>query len=468
MKTEFELADILDTCLDELARGRRFSSCLDRFPEHADELRPLLAAAVMMRQTERPVARPEAVKEGQARMLAALQMRSGVAEGRRRYGAAPKVGAEMGRRKFPWWSRFLRISVATMVVVAIILTTLFVRTPLDWIPGQVVPVAAMLAETQGAVEVCPAGAIVCTPAVSGQSLERGDAVHTLLDGWARLVFSDGSVTEMLPETEIVLVELPQASSDVPSGPILYQARGEARHSVPEQSEAWDGELGHDLEVRAPAFTTVATAAAFALEVDQDGGTRLRVSSGRAVARLGAVTRVLAAGDELFAATGGGLPPVERPGQDVRPETPPGQDVRPETPPGQDVRPETPPGQDVRPETPPGQDVRPETPPGQDVRPETPPGQDVRPETPPGQDKRPETPPGQDRRPETPPGQDRRPETPPGQEGKPETPPGQEGKPETPPGQEEKPNTPPGQDVRPETPPGQDVRPETPPGQDRRP
>jgi len=49
-------------------------------------------------------------------------------------------------------------------------------------------------------------------------------------------------------------------------------------------------------------------------------------------------------------------------------------------------PATPPGQDVRPDTPPGQEVRPDVPPGQEDRPDAPPGQENRPDEPPGQDK----------------------------------------------------------------------------------
>ena len=470
MNIQMDLSTILDQCLDDMARGRSLSSCLERFPQHADELRPLLEAAIRIRRLPRPVASPAAVEQGKARMLAALK--GGAVAARRGHRQAARKGPR-------WqWRLALRGAVAAATVVAVLALALLVRTPVGWFPAQVVPAAAMVAEVQGEVEVCDQVCELWEPAVEGRALLVGDTVRTLETGSALLTYSDGSATEMLPDTEILLVELPGESQ----GPVLYQARGEARHRLGEgDASAGDARDG-DFEVRSPAFTTVVSDGAFVLRVDEDGATGLSVSSGHAVAYVGATVRELAAGGVLFATVATeDAPPILFDGTDAtpvpstptavededgigapegpgRPETPPGQEVRPEVPPGQDVRPEVPPGQDGKPETPPGQDVKPEVPPGQEVKPEVPPGQEERPETPPGQENKPEVPPGQDQKPETPPGQEDREPPPPGQEERPETPPGQENRPEVPPGQEERPDTPPGQEKRPETPPGQQIRP----------
>jgi hypothetical protein len=389
MNIQTDLSSILDQCLDDLARGRSLSACLGRYPEYADELRPLLKAAIRMRQSPHPVARPAAVEQGRARMLAALKGGAAFARREKRL-AAPRKGQR-------WtWRLVLRGAMAAVTVIAVLAMALLVRTPVGWFPAQVVPAAAMVAEVQGQVEVCERLCELWVPAVEGRALLAGDAVRTLGDGLALLTYSNGGATEMLPDTEIVLVELPGESR----GPVLYQARGEARHRLGERDTSSGDAPDGDFEVRSPAFTTLATDGAFELRVEEDGATGLVVSSGRAVAHVGAIVREMTAGESLFAAVAKeGVPPVllddrgapqmtpQPPGQEVRPETPPGQETKPETPPGQGTKPETPPGQETKPETPPGQETKPETPPGQEDRELTPPGQEIRPETPPGQEDR---------------------------------------------------------------------------------
>ena len=45
--------DILDECLERLASGETIAGCVARYPEHADELAPLLLSASAVRQTAR-------------------------------------------------------------------------------------------------------------------------------------------------------------------------------------------------------------------------------------------------------------------------------------------------------------------------------------------------------------------------------------------------------------------------------
>ena len=51
MRRDFD--DILDECLERLASGETIAECAARYPEHADELTPLLLSASAVRQTAR-------------------------------------------------------------------------------------------------------------------------------------------------------------------------------------------------------------------------------------------------------------------------------------------------------------------------------------------------------------------------------------------------------------------------------
>ena len=50
-----EFDDILATCIERLAAGQSVESCLERFPEEAAQLEPLLRLAAAVRAEEGPV-----------------------------------------------------------------------------------------------------------------------------------------------------------------------------------------------------------------------------------------------------------------------------------------------------------------------------------------------------------------------------------------------------------------------------
>lgn len=65
-----DFTTVLDECLDRLKAGESISACLGRYPEHAEELEPLLEAAQFveaLRFTEPP--RPQALARGRQRFL---------------------------------------------------------------------------------------------------------------------------------------------------------------------------------------------------------------------------------------------------------------------------------------------------------------------------------------------------------------------------------------------------------------
>ena len=77
------LDDILHDCLERLASGERVSDCIERYPEHREELAPLLEVAVATMGAAASVApRPEARSRGLYR-LTGLVEREGVPRPRR-------------------------------------------------------------------------------------------------------------------------------------------------------------------------------------------------------------------------------------------------------------------------------------------------------------------------------------------------------------------------------------------------
>ena len=68
--------DILDDCLERLAKGEGVDECASRYPEHRAELLPLLQAAAATMQAASSVSyRPEAKARGLARLIAAAAER---------------------------------------------------------------------------------------------------------------------------------------------------------------------------------------------------------------------------------------------------------------------------------------------------------------------------------------------------------------------------------------------------------
>ena len=71
MSQEFD--DALNDCLERMARGESAGRCIERYPQHARDLLPLLTTAHRtMQVSEMPVYRPDAKIRGMNLMLEAL------------------------------------------------------------------------------------------------------------------------------------------------------------------------------------------------------------------------------------------------------------------------------------------------------------------------------------------------------------------------------------------------------------
>jgi hypothetical protein len=113
MTTE-TLFDALEICLQALDQGADVESCLVRYPALADELRPILVAAVQARAAAVTKAPAEVARRGRARVLQAA------AEMREQQSAAPVL--PFWRQKGFFGARFYRLAVTTMLVIAFLLT----------------------------------------------------------------------------------------------------------------------------------------------------------------------------------------------------------------------------------------------------------------------------------------------------------------------------------------------------------
>ncbi len=67
-----DLAYVLDECIELTRNGLSVEECLARYPEVADELKPVLEMAVVLQSVEVPASAPEAIRQSRERMFAAV------------------------------------------------------------------------------------------------------------------------------------------------------------------------------------------------------------------------------------------------------------------------------------------------------------------------------------------------------------------------------------------------------------
>lgn len=98
MKREPSFEEALEQCLEALRRGAGDPEALAaRYPAYADRLRPLLETASRLRTVDLPPPRPEAVRRGRARVVAAA-----------RHRGVPATSRAMGGRR-GWVSALLTV-----------------------------------------------------------------------------------------------------------------------------------------------------------------------------------------------------------------------------------------------------------------------------------------------------------------------------------------------------------------------
>jgi hypothetical protein len=117
-----EIEVILDECLAWLAAGASLDSCLARYPDRAEELRPLLEMILAVRATSAPQARPAAVHAGRQRMLkmAAAKQRAQAVSKSALSRYAERIIIRITGRENPDMKLVTRLALATFVVALLI------------------------------------------------------------------------------------------------------------------------------------------------------------------------------------------------------------------------------------------------------------------------------------------------------------------------------------------------------------
>ncbi len=183
---------IIDICIDEISMGRMsVEDALDRWPEHREELGPLLSAAFAI--SELPdVAEHAPDPERRADFLSAIRTTPQDAPSKERRGF-----------KLPSLGGFFAGSltrVATVAAPAAVIAVLAVVLTLGG--GATTASASTLTVFAGAVERDEGGTWVALE--NGAALEVGDRLRTSGDGEALLTFADGSTAALDGATELVI------------------------------------------------------------------------------------------------------------------------------------------------------------------------------------------------------------------------------------------------------------------------
>jgi hypothetical protein len=114
--------DALEICLQELENGAELESVLLRYPDLADELRPILKTSIMARKAAVPEPSPETIRRGRARVLQnAAEMR--------------EAAAQPTKRIFPIFRR-LALSLSLVVLLLFISSNGLLNVSASSLPGE--------------------------------------------------------------------------------------------------------------------------------------------------------------------------------------------------------------------------------------------------------------------------------------------------------------------------------------------
>ncbi len=265
-------SEALDSSLALLEAGSTLEECLALYPEHSDDLRPLLEIVLQMRQVPSPTPSPAAFATGKQKMLQAL-----AEKGRRRATPTDLFSRGMGWVNALFQRYGLRTRAPAFQLTLVMMTTLMLLALvgtllLPWIDKSTAQ-AATLIQVEGTVEIMPVGGDTWRPVLVGEWVKEGDRVRTHSLSAATLLFFDKSTTDMEANTEVAVTQIsPQHSDDRVI--VLYQALGQTYSRVQQSSDS-----ASRFEIETPTAVTAVRGTAFALTVEADGTTRVAVAEG---------------------------------------------------------------------------------------------------------------------------------------------------------------------------------------------
>jgi hypothetical protein len=267
----------LDECLTLMEEGRvTLEECLARYPEYASELRQPLEVALEVRRVPPPISSPTVFTAGKQRMLEAL------AEKQRRQAAsrspfawsAGGLAALFGRRERPTMLRHALTFPLTLVVMITFVLCIVGGLSLVYWPKMTVAQGATLDQVSGAVEILPANGDAWRLASVGEWVEAGDRIRTGSLSTARLVFFEGSTSDLMASTEVAVTQTSARRDGGGKIIVLHQWLGRTYSRVEQLSDR-----ASRFEIETPTAVAGVRGTEFAITVEGDGTTSVAVVEG---------------------------------------------------------------------------------------------------------------------------------------------------------------------------------------------
>lgn len=260
-----ELSEALDQCLILLDEGLGVDECLARYPEQAEELRPLLEVATDIRRVSPPKPSLTAFADGKRRMLEALSAKQEQPQQDLQTRLRAWIDSLFGERP--------QFQVALAAAAALLIFAIGGLLLYFWPGGRVAQVATLQA-VEGTVEMLPAGSASWVVASSGEGVKPGDRIRTGALSTARLSFFEGSVSDLEPESEISISQMTSRRRGGGNRVIVRQWLGQAHYQVEALRDS-----ASRFEVRTPTALAAVRGTAFAITVETDGTTTVEVEEG---------------------------------------------------------------------------------------------------------------------------------------------------------------------------------------------
>ncbi|NIV29818.1 MAG: hypothetical protein GWN58_10020, partial [Anaerolineae bacterium] len=265
----------LDECLTLLGEGHlTLEECLARYPEYASELRQPLEVALEVRRVPPPISSPAAFTAGKQRMLEALAEKQRRQAGSRSLVAWGTGGlaALFGGRYRPSKLRYT-LALPLALVIAFVLCMVGGLSLVYW-PNVTIAQGATLDRVSGMVEILSANGDTWRLASVGDRVEAGDRIRTSSHSTARLVFFEGSTTDLMPSTEVAFIQVSVRREGSDRIIALHQRLGRTYSRVQQLSDA----TSH-FEIKTPTAIAGVRGTEFAIVVEDDGTTSVTVVEG---------------------------------------------------------------------------------------------------------------------------------------------------------------------------------------------
>lgn len=143
MSHNFE--SILNECLNLLQQGRTVEACIERFPQYADELRPLLEIAAAIHHSDKPQLNQLALQQSQEKMLAAWKTKYENTESNSR-SAFPGFLIQFFRKYQPEGNFYFRFAIASAFTLLLLFAGSIFVTSANSLPGDTLYPVKILAE----------------------------------------------------------------------------------------------------------------------------------------------------------------------------------------------------------------------------------------------------------------------------------------------------------------------------------